>query len=195
MQFLKLLVLGLITVSHASANDIKCATVDADKLLTEYHVAKKEISVLQVERDKYIKERDKRSQTLKEVETKIKGLITKLRDKAMPETERTTLTEEYEDLVSQYNAISKDLKESDLDQISEIKSKIAKATRKLLDEIHVVIRQYAKDNKYHWVIDTSGVTNTQISPLIYARQTTDITEEILTILNKDAPAEEESDAE
>lgn len=188
-------VLSLIWIGSASAQDIKCATVDANKLLTEYHVAKKKIAELRLDRDKYDKEREQRHQKLSDVETKIKALIIKLRGKAMPKSERDTVMMEYEDLVSQHNALNKDLRESDLDQVREIKGAMATATRRLLDEIHVVIHQYAKDHQYNWIIDTSGVSNTQISPLVYARNTTDVTAEILAILNKDAPKEDGKKAE
>jgi len=192
MNFLRLtpILLGLLlSALNALAQDIKCATVDVNKLITEYHVANKELSVLKAAKEKYDQERKQRRKTLDEVETKIKALITKLRSDAVPQAQRSMLTEKYEDLTSQHNSLSKDLREADLEQVREIKTKISAATRRLLDEIHVIIGKYAKDNKYHWIIDSSGVSNTKISPLIYARDTKDVTEEILAILNKDAPKE------
>ncbi|MCP5538055.1 MAG: OmpH family outer membrane protein [Akkermansiaceae bacterium] len=182
----------LVALCQVASADIKSATVNVNKLITEYHVAKKEISALQGERDEYVKEREERQKALKGVEDKLKALFAKLRDKAMPKAERDNLDEEKEDLVSQYNALTKDLKESDLGQINQTKEKLAAATRRLLDEIQIVIHQYAKDNGYHWIIDTSGVSNTQISPLVYAKDAKDVTEEILAILNKDAPKDEEN---
>lgn len=187
------MIVGLLAVSSQNTNaDIKSATVDVNILITEYHVAKKKISALQAERGTYVQEREERQKALKEVEDKLKALFAKLRDKAMPKAERDNLDEEREDLVSQYNALNKDLKESDLGQVNETKEKLAEATRLLLDEIQIVIHQYAKDNSYHWIIDTSGVSNTQISPLVYAKDAKDVTDEILAILNKDAPEEEEN---
>ncbi len=188
---------GLLAVTSQNATaDIKSATVDVNILITEYHVAKKKISALQAERNTYVQEREERQKALKEVEDKLKPLFAKLRDKAMPKAERENLDEEREDLVSQYNALGKDLKESDAGQINETKEKLAEATRLLLDEIQIVIHQFAKDNGYHWIIDTSGVSNTQISPLVYAKDAKDVTPEILAILNKDAPkAEEDSKPE
>lgn len=187
---------GIFALTALSAQaDIKSATVDVNKLLAEYHVAIKDISVLQAERDEYVKEREERQKALKEVEEQLKVIFAKIKNKAMPKAERENLDEEREDLISQHNALSKDLKESDLGQINETKQKLAAATRKLLDQIQVVIRDYAKDNGYHWIIDTSGVSNTQISPLVYAKNAPDVTAEILAILNKDAPKKEKEGAE
>lgn len=187
------LTVGLLAISAQDATaNIKSATVDVNILIKEYHLAKKEISVLQVERDKYAQERQERQKALSEVEEKLRTIFTKLRDKAMPKSERGNLNEESEDLLSQYNALTKDLKESDQGQINETKKKHAEATHRLLDEIQKVIHQYAKDNGYHWIIDVSGVSNTQISPLVYAKNSKDVTDEILAILNKDAPKDDEN---
>lgn len=183
--------LSLAAFSQQATADIKAATIDVNKLLTEYHVAKKEISILQAKRNEYAAEREERQKTLKEVVNKLTAVITKLKNKAIPEAKRKDLTEEYEDLISQYNALDKDLKESDLDQTNITKEKMAKATRRLLDEIQKIIKQHAKNNGYHWIIDTSGVSNTQVSPLVYARNAKDITNEVLAILNKNAPEKEE----
>ncbi|MBK1829356.1 OmpH family outer membrane protein [Verrucomicrobiaceae bacterium R5-34] len=181
---------NLLVISGLQAQEFKCAIVDVNKLLTDYHVANTELERIKSERANYDAERSKRMESLTEVETKLKDLITKLREKAMPKSERNTLMEEYQDLVSQHNALNKDLQESDQEQVQAIKKKMADATRQLLDEIQSVIKSYAKQNHYVWIIDSSGLSNTQISPLVYARNPTVVTDEILKLLNKDAPKAE-----
>ncbi len=180
------IICSLVLASQTSAQ-IKAATVDVNKLIVEYHVAKKEISALQAERDAYVKERVERQKSLKEVEDKLRAIFAKLRNKAMPKAERVNLDEQREELVSQHNALTKDLQESDRGQADQTKEKLAETSKRLLREIQQVIHQYAKDNGYQWIIDTSGTSNTQISPLVYARNAKDVTEELLAILNKDAP--------
>jgi Skp family chaperone for outer membrane proteins len=183
-----LLVAGLTAwCMQSSCADIKAATIDMDKLLLEAHIAKKEISVLKGEQDKYLKARKTRQEKLNELATKIKEIYAKLANKAMPKAERTNLSEQQDGLVGEYKSLAKDIKESDSRQIDAVRRKIARETRRLLDEFQVVIHSYASDNGYHWVIDTSGSSNSQISPLIYARNTEDITEHILEILNKAKP--------
>lgn len=171
----------------ASQAEPKTMTVDINKLYNGYHVTQKAVASLKAGQAAYAKERDERRKAIEEVTGKLKAVITKLRAKAMPKTEKDNLTEEYEELVSQYNALSKDFQESDRDKLRETREKIAIARRKGLNEITAVVRKFAKDHKYQWVMETSGVSNTQISPLVYARKTEDKTGEILTILNKDAP--------
>lgn len=184
------LVGSCLLVAQTATAELKAITVDINKLFNEYHVTQKEMSVLKTERDNYLKERKDRQKSLTEVTDKIKTVMEKIRNKAMPKTEKDNLIEEYEELVSRYNALLKDFKESDHDQLRETKAKIAEARRKGLDAITKVVKQYAKDKGYHWIMETSGVSNTQISPLVYAKNAKDKTDEILAILNKDAPKED-----
>jgi Skp family chaperone for outer membrane proteins len=173
------------------AAEFKTMTVDINELYNNYHVTKKERAAFMATQDSYNKERNERKKALTEVTDKIQAIIVKLREKAMPEAEKKNLTAEYEELVSQYNALNKDFKESDRDKLNETKKNIAESRRKGLGEISIIVKKFAKDNGYRWVMETSGVSNTQISPLVYAKKTEDKTKEILTILNKDAPTEEE----
>ena len=182
-----------VFTTQASSADIKAATVDVDELLTRYHLAHNEITTLKADQKNHAKEHEERQKYLQEVSGKITVTITKIRNKTTPTTERDHLYVEFDDLVSQYKALHKDIDSSERDHAQEAKKTkqaIAQSTRQHLNEIQKVIHQYAKDNGYHWIIETSGASNSQISPLIYARDATDVTEPILAILNKEAPEEE-----
>lgn len=183
-RFLPLLI-GALALSSATAQDIKCATVDVSQLLTQYHLTQSEISVFQTELDHYIAEQNLREETLNHYESRIKVLIAVLKDKTLPQGLRSTHRLAYEELLSQYNTLNKESQKSA--HVQEINWHIDIAKDKLLDDIHSVIRKFAKKKNYHWIIETSGNSNSQVSPLVYARDATDITDDIIEILNKDAP--------
>lgn len=191
MRLTLLTVVSLLTFpAPAQADEFKTMTVDINKLYNEYHVTQSQMAVLKTEQDAFNKERMQRQKAITEVTDKLKAIILKLRDKAMPKVEKNNLTEEYEELASQYQALNKDSRESDREKLRETKEKITVVRSKGLNDIGKVIRKYAKDNGYHWVIETSGVSNTQISPLVYAKNSVDKTAELLAIINKDAPKKE-----
>ena len=102
----------------------------------------------------------------------------------MPSSDQASLRKNYNVLTLRHTELTQKPKESELTEKDKLDREIATLTRKHLDKIHATAQKYAKDNKYNWVIDTSGATNSQVSPLIYARETTDVTEEVLAILNK-----------
>ena len=191
---LSIVCLCILSAQIASA-ELKTMTVDINKLYNGYYVTQKDKATLKLEQETYTKERKERQKAIVELNGKIKAVIAKLRGKAMPDREKKNLAAEYENLVSQYNALNKDFKESDQDKLNENKKKIAELRRKGINDISKVVQKFAKDNGYHWVMETSGKSNTQISPLVYARKTEDKTDEILTLLNKEAPEEEEKEDE
>ncbi|MBT8037049.1 MAG: OmpH family outer membrane protein [Verrucomicrobiae bacterium] len=187
-----------VLTAQTSLADIKAATVDVGQLLTGYHVAHNKIRELNADQKNHAKEHEERQQYLREVSGKITATLTKIRNKATPTTEQNQLYEEFDDLVSQYKVLHKDIETSKRDQAqkaAKTKKAIAQSTRQHLNEIQKVIHQYAKDNGYHWMIETSGASNSQISPLIYARDATDVTKPILSILNKEAPEDEVKSSE
>ncbi len=191
MDFCRLLTLclALITISSTSAQTIKCATVDLNTLLLEYHISKRVISDLEVQKAKHQSARSELNHTFTELEGQIKTLVPKLKSKNLTPSGRASLTEKYQILLRRYKSLDLKLNEPEQGEIVQIKAQIAVATRTFIDEINLVVAQYARENKYHWIIETSGVSNTQTSPLIYARDTTDITAAILAIINRDAPEE------
>jgi len=191
MRFLRVVCYSL-TIALASsgyAGEIKCATVNMDKLLSKYHIAKKELSILQVEKYQYEEDNQKLIQEINRTESQLKSLISKLRQKDLSESERDEFLRKYDNLTEQYQALNKALQGSHQDLLREINTKRAKAKNQSMEKISTAVNKYAKAQKYQWVIDTSGHSSTRISPLVFARDATDITDEILAVLNKDAPKE------
>ncbi|MGB0992727.1 MAG: OmpH family outer membrane protein, partial [Akkermansiaceae bacterium] len=170
MKFLSIISLALslclVAAAPSSAQNaaFKCATVDANTLIKKYHRADTKLAKLVADRDAYAKEREQQMVTIKETEAKVNACIAKIRSKETTAEEQKNLAQEYDDLVSQHRALTKDIQEQDREKITAIKSKLATETRILLDEITKVTNAYAKEKGYTWVIETSGVSNTQISP-------------------------------
>ena len=186
MSFLRFfpILLCLATISSATAQEIKCATVNAQQLLEQYTLAQKEIEPLQSKKEQQIADEITRNRELNKIEKGLKTIISKLRDKNLPSSDQASLRKNYNVLTLRHTELTQKPKESELTEKDKLDREIATLTRKHLDKIHATAQKYAKDNKYNWVIDTSGATNSQVSPLIYARETTDVTEEVLAILNK-----------
>ena len=58
----------------------------------------------------------------------------------------------------------------------------------VLGEIRVIVEDYAKGAGYDIVMDKSGMSAVQIPVLLYHKDSTDITAQVLKVLNKNAPA-------
>jgi Skp family chaperone for outer membrane proteins len=60
----------------------------------------------------------------------------------------------------------------------------------ILEEIRKLVEEQAKTDDYDYVFDKSGLSTSQVPFLLYTKDATDITADLLKDLNKDAPAEE-----
>jgi len=173
--------------------DIRCATVNMELLIVSYHQAAKEAEMLMKKQLKYRKELISLQQKRKQLEQSIKELSKKILQLETPPPKGSDIRNEYNTLVGEYQAMGKDLQELKQTHIRNIEKKLYQAATKSLHDIQAAVHQYAHEYGYQWVIDTSGASNTGMSPLIYARNAQDITKEVISFLNKDAPAETKKD--
>jgi outer membrane protein len=59
----------------------------------------------------------------------------------------------------------------------------------ILEEIRKLVEEKAKLDNFDYVFDKSGLSTSQVPILLYTKDATDITADLLKDLNKDAPAE------
>ena len=87
-------------------------------------------------------------------------------------------------LHDQYKSLEQAIAELENLHLKQSKKDLRQLLESSLEKIHATVEQHAKDHQYHWVIDSSGRSNSTISPLIYAKDAEDITAEVLKTLNK-----------
>lgn len=60
-------------------------------------------------------------------------------------------------------------------------------SRTTLNMITQIPQKVGEELGYDWVIDSNGSSSSQMPLILYVRDVTDITEEVLKLVNKDAP--------
>ena len=162
--FISLLFLLLFTFNPINSNEIKIVYVDTDKILNESNVGKNIKKQVDVINDKNISKFKKIEEKLKTEEKKIsqqKNIISK---------------EEFEKKVNALrinsNKFNKDVNDSKKDLM--LKKNIA--IKKLLDNLTPILSEYALENSIHIIL--------QKSHIIIGREDLDVTDSILTIVNK-----------
>lgn len=185
MNNLAAVFLGLALVTTmVGAGEIKVASVNIDQVLLHYQAAEKKLSYLKSGHERYLKSRNAKQIKINQLAIQIKATYAKLRNKAMPRSERNHLMDEQLDLIGQYETLAREIELSDKEQLAITKRKISSATQDILETCRSVISDYAAEHGYQWVMETSGSSSSQVSPLIYARKTVDITGDILAVLNE-----------
>ena len=162
--FISLSFLLLFAFNPINSNEINIVYVDTDKILNESNVGKNIKKQVDVINDKNISKFKKIEEQLKTEEKKIsqqKNIISK---------------EEFEKKVNALrinaNKFNKDVNDSKKDLV--LKKNIA--TKKLLDDLTSILSEYASKNSIHIIL--------QKSLIIIGREDLDITDSILTIVNK-----------
>jgi Skp family chaperone for outer membrane proteins len=184
---LTLMVVSYVCWAPSALATIRCATVDIEFLLQNYHKAQQASKDLTTKQQKYRQIQMKLLERRNQVGKDISEMGNKILKMNAPPSKDSDIRKEYEELVSRYRSLGKDLEEVTKNYKQSLKKNLSITAPKSLNEIQSAIRQYARDHGYHWIIETSGESNSRLSPLIYARNAPDITREILPIINKDAP--------
>lgn len=173
----------LLLLCHAGATELRVASVNIDKILLHCKAADKELSYLKSGRDRYLKDRNTRQKKINALAIELKAMQTKIKNKATPRSERTKLISQRENLIAKYQDLTNKVQRDDDEQTKITKQKITSATLRILNQCQLAVDQYAKTHGYQWVIETSGSTSSRVSPLIYARNAVDITDDILALVN------------
>ena len=182
-----LVLMSICCLPTSLSADIRCATVNMELLLPKYDKSLNQIKALKAKLLKYRQDKMTLEKRRQEMGQTIKDMGKKILQLATPPPKGSDLRNEYNALNSEYRSLGKDIQELESEHIITIRMELTMMSRKSLDEIQAAVQQYAREKGYQWVIETSGASNTRISPLIYAKNATDITEEMIPILNKDEP--------
>jgi outer membrane protein len=164
--------------------DIRCATVNIDKVFKNYSKANEHKKALIAKREKYTQRLATLTSRRAKVSESMNELRNKIKREAKTEADKEIYRDQAQKLHDQYKSLSQAITELDNLQLKQVKENIRLLLHTSLSEIHTIVQQHAKDQQYDWIIDTSGRSSSTISPLIYARETEDITNDILKRINQ-----------
>jgi Skp family chaperone for outer membrane proteins len=183
------------SVTCGWCGDMKIATVDAERLLKNYHKIgqaethmKEQLQDFSKEEEKMLAERRRMKKDFEtaRAESGNRVLNEEARDKRMELAENKLL-----ELMEYENRI----RETGQSRQKQFADEQRRLLRQLVADIRVVVKDYAKKNGYQLVLDASGVSVSGIEPVVYAEETTDITADIEKLLNKDQVREKVKTAE
>jgi len=179
---------------RAQVSGGRIVTVDLNRVFNEYYKTKASSDKLKEQAETYNKEQD----ALLAQFRKLSDELAKLQE----EQEKPEYTEE----------VKAQKRKQVREKLDEIKAKeteiqnyrrshtelLQQATQRMragiIKEIQEVIAKEARDLGYLYVFDKSGNTLNGIPAIVYSQDSLDITEEILKVLNKNAPKPAPSDA-
>jgi len=175
--------LGLI----AQEPSLKIATVDMGKLLEGHYKTEEQMTKLrgdeqkaQEQLEQMVKERNQLVDQYKETQDQSKNTLLTADARSKAETDGQKLVEQ----IQQKNA---DLQNFSARTQQSLQTRLNNFRGLLLDEISKKVAEVAKRKGATMVVDTAGASGIGIASVVYADPGFDITNDVLTEINKDRP--------
>jgi len=186
----------VVSPSQAQTNGPKIATIDTIKILREYYIvkkARKEVAAMQE-----ALEETRITKRFKETKEKHDAAMEKYR-KLIEKEETPEVIEDFRlDLLviqGDSQAIFREWKEWRRIEQKKINKELATRERSNRNDITAAAAKIGDEMGFDFVIDMIGSTSSQLPVVLYLRDRTDITKEVIKKLNKKASPEEPAPTE
>ena len=143
----------------------------------------------EIEKERKAIMEDQRATGLKTMLEELKTLQQQFAEKSekLDEIERTQLAQSYEIKAQEAQNMQQELERYHAERTKEINQKLVTTMRASLTNIHEISKKTASEQGFDMVIDSSGETNSSVPFVLYAKSPTDLTENVVAIL-QDAQA-------
>lgn len=188
MKTLLISLFSFACLSHLSAADLKIAVVDMKRAFGEYQKGKESASVVKANADKFMEERKERYEKYKGLGEDAGKLQKKAQDSVLSQGERAKASAQLETKVKELRSLEADIKEFEQRRTTQLRQEEADVRTKIMEEMTTVVNAMAKAGGYNLVLDKTGASMGGIPVALYVDGITDLTEDLIKELNKDAPA-------
>lgn len=175
--------LWILSIGTASAQKLKIATVDMQRLFNEYHRTNEEQQEINIERARIQKDNNLRLEKIRGIEDELNKLRETLNKEDLSDKERQEATEEsrnkFEDGKHEERARIEFLNRRN----EALNEKMKKRMKAILEEIKQLVSEKATSGDYDYIFDKSGNSRQGIPFLIHAKDATDLTDGLLKELN------------
>ena len=178
----------LLMATPAMAQDkISIATVDMQELFKQYYRTNEAQKQINVERARIQKDNNERLARIRTLEEQLETLGKQLEDPTIADSKKQELFKDRQVKLQEGIALDRERREFLQRRNQALNEKLMQRMKGILEEIRKLVEEKAKLGNYDYVFDKSGMSTSQVPVLLYAKDATDITADLLKDLNKDAP--------
>jgi outer membrane protein len=184
--------LALATAAHAQVAPGKFVTVDLNRIFNDYYKTPIASAKLKEAATAYNKEHD---DMMAEFKKQVDELNKMREDAEKPEYTPEVRAQKQKAVTERLQAAQKgerDITEFRRTHQRALEEQTQRMRQTILKEVAEVIQKEARDAGYQIVFDKSGNSMNGVPGIVYSADTMDITEDIVKILNKNAPKPDSS---
>ena len=142
-----------------------------------------------MERARIQKDNNERLTRIRELEDSLSNLRKQYEDPAVNDSKKQSLFKEWQTQQQEGIALDRERREFLQRRNQALNEKMVQRMKGILEEIRKLVEEQAKADNFDYVFDKSGLSTSQVPFLLYTKDATDITANLLKTLNKDAPPE------
>jgi len=184
----------LLNVASAQSGKLNIATVDMQELFKQYHRTAEAQKQINIDRARIQKDNNERLARIRELEESLETLRKQLEDTTIADSKKQELYKERQMKLQEGVALDRERREFLQLRNQALNEKLVQRMKGILEEIRKLVEEQAKVGDYDYVFDKSGLSTSQVPFLLYTKDATDITADLLKSLNKDAPKESAKEA-
>lgn len=190
-RFLLLLAASCLPCSAAETVP-KIATVDMQELFKHHPLSVEAGKELNLERARVQKDNNERAERIRELETQLNALRKQVEDMTLNEAKRQALFKDWQMRQQEGVAMERERVEFHQRRMQAINERMVVRMKEILGEIRKVVGEQAKREGYDHVLDSSGLSTSQVPVLLYSKDATDITAILLQQIGAAKPGGEAS---
>lgn len=186
-NFCILLCLGLLGFTSTSHAQVKIGTVDMNKIFSAYYKTKDAEARINEARNSAKQELDERMQTYKEDLDSINKLNQDVNKPALSAEAKDAKSKERDDKIQETKTLEREITEFRDTRQKQLQEQAVRMRNGIVDEITKLVLEKVKTENYDLVMDRSGLSLNGVPILMYARDSLDFSDDIITELNKNKP--------
>lgn len=180
-----LLILSL-GMALSAAGQLKVGTVDMLKLLNEFHEKKAAEAEEEIEMKAIEKAFKERAESIKAIEEELGKKQNEFNDPSLAEKKRKEIAASAQELQATRAVLIKESEEFLKTKRGSLNQKMVGMINDIRNKVETAVNEHAATLDVNLVFDESGLTSLRTPFLIYSRNTVDLTDAVLSKLNKDA---------
>ncbi len=182
------LALTLSVIAPAAHAEIKLGILDMNRVFTEYYKTKDAEKKLNDQRAAAKKEFDDRVETLKTSMEEINKLNAKIEAPELSADAKDGMLKTREEKVNEARNLDREVNDFKGTRERQLQEQFVRMRKDIIADIMEVVNTRITDSGYDLVLDKSGLSAGQIPVVVYSRDDSDFSSEIIEKLNSEAPA-------
>jgi Skp family chaperone for outer membrane proteins len=195
MKSLSLACLALCVVAAANpaavraqeSKEYRIATLDFFNVYHNYWETKQLFSTLTIKKKQHDTVLEEKRTAWRKLKTELEKIEAQLADPVLSEQKKTEMRKEGAEKYQLMRKIEQEAAEYAQLAQNDLQALESRRRREIIEKIRRLIEQKAREYRYSLVLDISGLTSHEIPVVLFSDRHADLTDEILKILNANAP--------